>query len=96
LFFVVCPAAQQPLSVAKSSRAAKVFRPEAYGGRVHQTKVSAGKYPIHRDLLNSAATRIPSRARYRFGRLLGWFERIYIRPDYRKLGCGGLGPSGPA
>ena len=30
-------------------------RPEEFGGRVHQTKVGAAKYPIHPDLLNSAA-----------------------------------------
>jgi membrane-associated phospholipid phosphatase len=31
------------------------LRPEEYGGRVHQRISGAAKYPIHRDLLNSAA-----------------------------------------
>lgn len=31
------------------------LRPEEFGGRVHQTKVGAAQYPIHSDLLNSAA-----------------------------------------
>jgi hypothetical protein len=31
------------------------LRPEEFGGRVHQTKVGAANYPIHADLLNSAA-----------------------------------------
>jgi membrane-associated phospholipid phosphatase len=31
------------------------LRPEEFGGRVHQTKVGAAKYPIHADLMNSAA-----------------------------------------
>ena len=31
------------------------LRPEEFGGRVHQTKVGAAKYPVHADLLNSAA-----------------------------------------
>ena len=31
------------------------LRPEEFGGRVHQTKVGAAAYPIHSDLLNSAA-----------------------------------------
>lgn len=30
-------------------------RPEEFGGRVHQTKVGAAQYPIHPDLMNSAA-----------------------------------------
>ena len=30
-------------------------RPEEFGGRVHQTKVGAAQYPIHSDLMNSAA-----------------------------------------
>ena len=30
-------------------------RPEEFGGRVHQTKTGAARYPIHPDLLNSAA-----------------------------------------
>ena len=30
-------------------------RPEEFGGRVHQTKIGAANYPIHADLLNSAA-----------------------------------------
>ncbi len=30
-------------------------RPEEFGGRVHQTKTEAATYPIHTDLLNSAA-----------------------------------------
>ena len=30
-------------------------RPEEFGGRVHQTKVGAANYPIHSDLMNSAA-----------------------------------------
>jgi hypothetical protein len=31
------------------------LRPEEFGGRVHQTKLGAATYPIHTDLLNSAA-----------------------------------------
>jgi hypothetical protein len=31
------------------------LRPEEFGGRVHQTKLGAAKYPVHADLLNSAA-----------------------------------------
>jgi hypothetical protein len=31
------------------------LRPEAFGGRVHQTKTGVVQYPIHSDLLNSAA-----------------------------------------
>jgi hypothetical protein len=31
------------------------LRPEEFGGRVHQTKVHAAQYPLHSDLLNSAA-----------------------------------------
>lgn len=31
------------------------LRPEEFGGRVHQTKLGAANYPIHTDLLNSAA-----------------------------------------
>ncbi len=31
------------------------LRPEEFGGRVHQTKVGAAQYPIHPELLNSAA-----------------------------------------
>jgi len=31
------------------------LRPEEFGGRVHQTKVGAAQYPVHSDLLNSAA-----------------------------------------
>jgi hypothetical protein len=31
------------------------LRPEAFGGRVHQTKVGAAQYPIHPDLMNSLA-----------------------------------------
>jgi hypothetical protein len=31
------------------------LRPEEFGGRVHQTKLGAASYPIHKDLLNSAA-----------------------------------------
>lgn len=31
------------------------LRPEEFGGRVHQTKVGAAQYPIHADLMNSAA-----------------------------------------
>ncbi len=30
-------------------------RPEEIGGRVHQTKLGAAKYPVHPDLMNSAA-----------------------------------------
>jgi membrane-associated phospholipid phosphatase len=30
-------------------------RPEEFGGRVHQTLVGAARYPVHADLLNSAA-----------------------------------------
>ncbi len=30
-------------------------RPEEFGGRVHQTKIGAANYPIHTDLMNSAA-----------------------------------------
>jgi hypothetical protein len=30
-------------------------RPEEFGGRVHQTKQGVAKYPIHSDLMNSAA-----------------------------------------
>lgn len=30
-------------------------RPEEFGGRVHQVKAGAAKYPVHGDLLNSAA-----------------------------------------
>jgi hypothetical protein len=30
-------------------------RPEEFGGRVQQTKIGAAKYPIHSDLMNSAA-----------------------------------------
>jgi hypothetical protein len=30
-------------------------RPEEYGGRIHQTKFGAAAYPIHSDVLNSAA-----------------------------------------
>jgi len=32
-------------------------RPEEFGARVHQTKVGAAKYPVHSDLMNSAALR---------------------------------------
>jgi len=31
------------------------LRPEEFGGRVHQTKVGAAQYPIHSELMNSAA-----------------------------------------
>ena len=31
------------------------LRPEAFGGRIHNTMVGTAKYPIHADLLNSAA-----------------------------------------
>ena len=31
------------------------LRPEEFGGRVHQTKLGAAKYPVHAELLNSAA-----------------------------------------
>jgi membrane-associated phospholipid phosphatase len=31
------------------------LRPEEFGGRLHQTKTGAAQYPIHADLLNSAA-----------------------------------------
>lgn len=31
------------------------LRPEEFGGRVHQTKVGAAKYPVHAELLNSEA-----------------------------------------
>lgn len=31
------------------------LRPEEFGGRVHQTKLGAANYPVHADLLNSAA-----------------------------------------
>lgn len=31
------------------------LRPEEFGGRVHQTKLGAASYPVHADLLNSAA-----------------------------------------
>jgi hypothetical protein len=31
------------------------LRPEEFGGRAHQTKTGAAQYPIHADLLNSAA-----------------------------------------
>jgi hypothetical protein len=31
------------------------LRPEVFGGRVHQTKTGAAQYPVHSDLLNSAA-----------------------------------------
>ena len=31
------------------------LRPEAFGGRIHQTKTQAAAYPIHTDILNSAA-----------------------------------------
>jgi hypothetical protein len=31
------------------------LRPEEFGGRVHQTKTGAASYPIHADLMNSAA-----------------------------------------
>jgi hypothetical protein len=31
------------------------LRPEEFGGRVHQTKMDAARYPVHPDLLNSAA-----------------------------------------
>lgn len=31
------------------------LRPEAFGARVHQTRTGAARYPIHTDLLNSAA-----------------------------------------
>jgi hypothetical protein len=31
------------------------LRPEAFGGRVHQTKIGAAHYPVHTELLTSAA-----------------------------------------
>jgi hypothetical protein len=31
------------------------LRPEEFGGRVHQRKVGAAQYPVHQDVLNSAA-----------------------------------------
>src|SRR5438477_11275450 len=31
------------------------LRPEAMGGRLHQIKIGAAKYPLHPELLNSAA-----------------------------------------
>jgi hypothetical protein len=31
------------------------LRPEAFGGRVHQTQTGAAKYPVHPELMNSAA-----------------------------------------
>jgi len=33
------------------------LRPEQFGGRLHQTRVGAAQYPIHADLLNSAAVK---------------------------------------
>ena len=34
------------------------LRPEAFGGRVHQAKTKAVDYPVHADLLNSAAVEL--------------------------------------
>jgi hypothetical protein len=59
-------------------------RPEEFGGRVHQTKVNAASYPIHSDLLNSAALQAVHAA-----------TGTYLLPQAFPEGCP-LHPSYPA
>jgi hypothetical protein len=51
-------------------------RPEEFGGRVHQTKVGAAAYPVHPDLLNSAALQATYAA-----------NRTYLLPQAYAEGC---------
>jgi hypothetical protein len=60
------------------------LRPEEFGGRVHQTKVGAATYPVHPDLLNSAA--LPS---------VFSANGTYLLPQAYAEGCP-LHPSYPA
>lgn len=60
------------------------LRPEEFGGRVHQTKVGAAQYPVHSDLLNSAAPKSVFAA-----------NGTYLLPQAYPEGCP-LHPSYPA
>jgi hypothetical protein len=60
------------------------LRPEEFGGRVHQTKLAAVQYPIHPDLLTSAALKAV------FG-----VNGTYLLPQVYPEGCP-LHPSYPA
>jgi hypothetical protein len=59
-------------------------RPEEFGGRVHQTKLAAARYPVHTDLLNSAALQAVHSA-----------NGTYLLPQAFPEGCP-LHPSYPA
>ena len=60
------------------------LRPEEFGGRVHQTKVGAAQYPIHPDLMKSAALPMVYAA-----------NNSYLLPQAFPEGCP-LHPSYPA
>jgi membrane-associated phospholipid phosphatase len=60
------------------------LRPEEFGGRVHQTKAGAAQYPIHSDLLNSAALKVTFTA-----------NGTYLLPQAYPEGCP-LHPSYPS
>jgi hypothetical protein len=60
------------------------LRPEEFGGRVHQTKASKAQYPIHADLMNSAALKAAFSA-----------SGSYLLPQAYPEGCP-LHPSYPA
>ena len=58
------------------------LRPEAFGGRVHNRLVNSADYPIHTDVLNSAA---PSRVFSRYGTYLlpqAYPEGSPLHPSY--------------
>ncbi len=59
-------------------------RPEEFGGRVHQTKTSVARYPVHADLLNSAALKAIDAA-----------NGTYLLPQSYPEGCP-LHPSYPS
>lgn len=60
------------------------LRPEEFGGRAHQTMVGAAQYPVHADLLNSAALKAVFAA-----------NGTYLLPQAYPEGCP-LHPSYPA
>ena len=60
------------------------LRPEEFGGRLHQSKIGAVQYPIHPDLLNSAAVKTVFSA-----------NGTYLLPQAFPEGCP-LHPSYPA
>ncbi len=57
-------------------------RPEAFGGRVQQTKAGLAKYPIHADLMNSAALKAVYAANGNYLLPQAYAEGAPLHPSY--------------